>query len=189
MNDVVSMLIKKAKLEDEATAGPIRMFGVHNNKIYKVWPREFNIFSLSDFVMICAERVPEEERDAPPNAYVHCYHFQGETNRAHGVPFRFLMKENEPFSETKKRLQARTQIKPKYFDKIKFALLKRNSYNAPLYLKDGKSSLRVTPTGIVLTSIDFILWDMATRDDDLLGLDHIDRSTKKGSNATDLFLK
>lgn len=45
------------------------------------------------------------------------------------------MTQGEPFSETKKRLEKRTGIKGKAFEKIKFALLKR--YAKPTYLEDG----------------------------------------------------
>lgn len=172
MGDVLSLFMQKAQLEDEATAGPIRMFAVHNNKIYKELSNETNVFSLSDFVTIYAERIPEEERNAAERGFIHCYHFQGETNRAHGIPFKFLVKEGEPFSETRKRLETRTGIKQKYFEKIKFAVIKRNAYTKPIYLND-----------------DSVIWELAPGEEDALGLDHIDRTTKKGNAGPDLFLK
>lgn len=44
--------------------------------------------------------------------------------------------QDEPFSETKKRLEKRTGIKGKAFEKIKFALVRR--YGKLTYLVDGK---------------------------------------------------
>lgn len=86
-------MIKKAQLEDEETKGPIRVYGVHNNKIYKELGRDYTILNISDFVTIVAERVPEEERDAKPQDFIYCFQFQGEPNKAHGIPFKFLIKE------------------------------------------------------------------------------------------------
>lgn len=46
--------------------------------------------------------------------------------------------QDEKFSETKKRLEARTGLKGKNFEKIKFALVVRSQYAKPQYLGDGK---------------------------------------------------
>ena len=92
VSDIILLLIKKAQLEDEETGGPIRVLGVHNNKIYKELGRDSTILNMSDFVTIVAERIPEEERDAKPDDFIYCFHFQGEPNKAHGVPFKFLIK-------------------------------------------------------------------------------------------------
>lgn len=47
-------------------------------------------------------------------------------------------KQNEKFSDTKKRLEKRTGMKGKSFEKIKFAVVKRSMYTRPVYLQDGK---------------------------------------------------
>jgi ubiquitin carboxyl-terminal hydrolase 7 len=47
--------------------------------------------------------------------------------------------QDEKFSDTKKRLEKRTGIKGKNFEKIKFAVVKRSSYSKPTYLTDGIS--------------------------------------------------
>ena len=91
IDDVIALLIKKAQLEDEETKGPIRIYGVHNNKIYKELNRDHTILTM-DYVNIVAERVPEEERDAKPMDFIYCFHFQGEPTKSHGMPFKFLIK-------------------------------------------------------------------------------------------------
>lgn len=93
IGDVIALLIKKAQVDDEETRGPIRVYGVHNNKIYKELGRDYNILNITDFVTIVAERIPEEERDAQTQHFIYCFHFQGEPNKAHGIPFIFLIKE------------------------------------------------------------------------------------------------
>jgi ubiquitin carboxyl-terminal hydrolase 7 len=49
-----------------------------------------------------------------------------------------IKKQGEEFSETKKRLEKRTGIKGKAFEKIKFALVRR--YGKLTYLVDGKTA-------------------------------------------------
>jgi len=63
-------------------------------------------------------------------------------------------------------------MKGKNFEKIKFAVVKRSSYSKPQYITD-----------------DQILDDLITAEDDLLGLDHVDRSRSLRNGAQDLFLK
>lgn len=46
--------------------------------------------------------------------------------------------QNEKFGDTKKRLEKRTGMKGKSFEKIKFAVVKRSTYVRPVYLTDGK---------------------------------------------------
>lgn len=93
IDDVIALLIKKAQLQDEETKGPIRIYGVHNNKFYKELGRDYTILNVSDFVTLVAERVPEDERNARPSDFIQCFHFQGEPNKAWGIPFRLLIKE------------------------------------------------------------------------------------------------
>jgi ubiquitin carboxyl-terminal hydrolase 7 len=47
--------------------------------------------------------------------------------------------QGEKFSETKKRLEKRTGLKGKSFEKIKFAVAKAGHFAKPQYLNDGKS--------------------------------------------------
>ncbi|KFY35435.1 hypothetical protein V494_05891 [Pseudogymnoascus sp. VKM F-4513 (FW-928)] len=172
VTDLISGLIKKAKLDDEETAGPIRVYGIHNNKVYKEMNSEYTVASISEYITLVAERIPEEDVDVDPRNFIQAFHFQGEPNKPHGIPFKFSIRRDEKFSDTRKRLEKRTGIKGKNFDKIKFAVVKRSSYAKPTYLED-----------------DDILWDVATNDDDLLGLDHIDRTRLARNGAVDLFLK
>lgn len=102
--------------------------------------------------------------------------------------------QNEPFSETKKRLEQRTGFKGKMLEKIKFAVVRRSHYSKPQYLSDGMSThhlptLPSVQAGGMLTGFaDDVLWNVASSDDDMLGLDHVDR-TRVARNGTDLFLK
>jgi len=45
--------------------------------------------------------------------------------------------QGESFADTKKRLEKRTGIKGKSFEKIKIAVVRRSNYSKPQYLNDG----------------------------------------------------
>lgn len=49
--------------------------------------------NLNEYTQIFAERIPEEEKAADENNFIHVFHFQNEVNRVHGVPFKFLLVE------------------------------------------------------------------------------------------------
>ena len=44
----------------------------------------------------------------------------------------------EIFKQTKERLQKRTGLKGKPFEKIKFAVVKKAQFSKPIYLEDGE---------------------------------------------------
>jgi len=173
VDDIVSSLIKKAQLEDEEKGGPIRVYEIHSNKLHKELPRNHPVKDITEYIPIMLERIPEEDL-APPNGsqYIYAFHFQGEPTKVHGIPFKFLIVQDELFSETKKRLEKRTGIKGKNLEKIKFAIVKRSAYTKPIYLNDEDT-----------------LWDMLGDDDDQLGLDHVDRIRNARAGMGDLFLK
>ncbi|KAH6696852.1 ubiquitin carboxyl-terminal hydrolase [Plectosphaerella plurivora] len=172
IGDMIQVLLMKANLDDEGEAGRIRVYEVSQHKVYRELPREYPVISLNDFTTLYAERVPEEEANADEAHFIKVFHFQGELNRTHGVPFRFLLKEGEKFSETKKRLEKRTGLKGKSFEKIKFAVAKAGHFSKPQYLNDDDE-----------------LWAAAAGDDDSLGLDHPDRTRALRNGVGDLFLR
>jgi ubiquitin carboxyl-terminal hydrolase 7 len=92
VTDLISGLIKKAQLDDEETEGPIRVYGIHNNKVYKEMNRDYSVASISDYITLVAERIPEEEVNVDPTHFIHAFHFQGEPNKPHGYPFKFYIK-------------------------------------------------------------------------------------------------
>jgi ubiquitin carboxyl-terminal hydrolase 7 len=92
VSDIVADLIKKARLDDEAKAGPIRIYEVHNNKIYKELPRDHTVLSINDYVQLFAERIPEDDVLDPETVeFIHAFHFQNEPTKSHGVPFKFRL--------------------------------------------------------------------------------------------------
>lgn len=92
VKDLVPILQKKANLRDEDTQ-IIRFFEAHNNKFYKELPEDFAVLSITDFVTLFAELVPEEERNADQGYQsIYGFHFDKEPSKPHGVPFKFIIK-------------------------------------------------------------------------------------------------
>lgn len=93
IEDLIQALIKKVKIADEAEGGRIRVYETSSNRFYREPARDQSVLNLNDYTQIYAERVPEEERTADDNNFIHVFHFQNEVNRVHGVPFKFLLLE------------------------------------------------------------------------------------------------
>lgn len=97
IRDLHSGLQKKANIDDE-TMQYVRIYEVHGGKIFKELPLDHSVTTMTDFLDLYAEVIPEEERNAEDGeSVIYCFHFDKEPNKPHGVPFRFVMK---PVSST-----------------------------------------------------------------------------------------
>ncbi|KAI2777264.1 cysteine proteinase [Daldinia loculata] len=171
IEDLVQAFVKKAQIKDEHEGGRIRVYEIHHHKFHRELVPNYPVLSINDYTDVIAERIPEEEVDADERDFIKVIHFQNDASRVHGIPFKFLLKEGEPFSETKKRLENRTGIKGKAFEKIKFAIVRR--FQKPAYINDE----------------DVLFDEGGTIEDDVvLGLDHLDRS-RTTRNGGEMFLK
>lgn len=190
IEDVINGLIQKAQLPDEAEAGKIRIFEANNHRFFRDMSREYPVISINDYTQLLAERISLEEADAVDKEYINCFHFQNEASRPHGIPFRFLKVQGEKFVDTRKRLEKRTGLKGKSFEKIKFALVRR-PYSKTYYFQDGKSVFTIVDRIWINTdcSVDDVLTELANEDDDQIGLDHVDRTRVLRNGVGDLFLK
>ncbi|KAF8343945.1 cysteine proteinase [Cantharellus anzutake] len=111
-----------------------------------------------------AEEIPLDElesRDA--EKIIDVFHFTKETSRTHGVPFRFVLRQSERFSDTKRRLQARMGVSDSTIAKYRFALVQTSHFKQPSYIADED-----------------IVYDHKWLPDDALGLDHVDKSGRAG---------
>jgi ubiquitin carboxyl-terminal hydrolase 7 len=107
--------------------------------VYKELKSNYNVAGINEYVSLFAEEMPEEEREAAEtDSSIYAMHFNKEPTKTHGVPFKFMLKKDETFKDTKARLEKRTGIKGKAFEKIKFAVVPRISYSRPIYLNDGE---------------------------------------------------
>lgn len=110
-------------------------------------------------------------------------------------------RKGELFKDTKVRLSKRTSIKGKAFEKIKFALVQKIPYAKPSYLEDGKPRIvrdqaHFSPLPLfffharskLIPISDDILYDIAQQDD-LLGLDHVNRSKALAGKGDSIFIR
>lgn len=139
--EVLSMLQKRASLPDEIL-DQIRFYEVHSNKVYKILPLSHSVNAMNEFMTVYAERIPEEEKEMDKekgDRLIYCFHFEKEPSTSWGVPFVFMLKNDEVFKETKERLSKRTGIKGKQFEKIRFAIIKNGAnYSRPVWVEDGE---------------------------------------------------
>ena len=100
-------------LEVPATAGGKSSRIFQGNELIK----DLNNAVLED---LFAEEVPKDELSIQEDEkLITCYHYFKDPTRPHGVPFRFVLRPNEPFTETKKRMQQRLNLGEKEFAKIR----------------------------------------------------------------------
>ncbi|CAG8620867.1 1600_t:CDS:10 [Paraglomus brasilianum] len=163
VSDILDYILDKVKLSAEDKK--IRLLEVMSYKIQKEYNGTESISAIQDIITLYAEEIPDEELNTgPEDKVVHAYHFTKEPLRPHGIPFKFVIKSGEVFSETKKRLQARMGMNERDFAKVKVAIVQPIYLNKPHYVE----------------SDDQILSDMKWGPEDLLGLDHIDKTGRAG---------
>ena len=68
------------------------MYETHNSKVYKELSRDYGVVAITDAITLIAERIPEEEINVNPLHFINAFHFQGEPNKPHGIPFIFMIK-------------------------------------------------------------------------------------------------
>ncbi|MCJ1245607.1 hypothetical protein MMC30_002811 [Trapelia coarctata] len=171
IGDLVAELQKKANLDEEVVK-EIKVYSVQSGKIQKELPPSYPVSSVADFTQLFAERTPEDEHTAEEgDRPIHAFHFDKEPNKVHGWPFKFFIKPGEALKDTKVRLSKRTGIKGKQFDNIKFALILKSPYSKPSYLAE-----------------DDVIADIADSDN-LLALDHVNKSRTQASKGDSIFIR
>ena len=131
------------------------------------------------------------------------FHFSKELSRTHGVPFKFVVKrvsildiylciptlthqQGEKFSETKKRLQARLGVSDKDLAKYRFALIQVSTFKQPSYIEDGMYYFLCDKTSeIPISYPEDTIYEHQFAPEDVLGLDHVDRSGKGRSGPSE----
>lgn len=133
---------------------------------HELGPSEL-VGTLPDNAELFAEEVWADELapDSDTRLVTVC-HFYRDIMRTHGVPFRFVLRRGERFADTRARLQSRLNVPDAEFAKFRFALVQLNMYKQPTYLED-----------------DDVLYDHRFLAEDVLGIDHVDRSGRASRYA------
>ncbi|KAI5285731.1 hypothetical protein KEM54_000337 [Ascosphaera aggregata] len=171
VTDLIALLRQKLNLSEEKVP-KIRLFEVHNNRVFKDIPDSYGVTGFTEYAPLFAEPVPKEELEMREDEYkINVFHFDKEPNRPHGIPFKFIVKPGEIFKDTKERISNRINIRGKAFEKIKPAILTRPyNQNPPRYLADTD-----------------ILSDLiGVEDERTLGLDHTNK-TRHSWNRSESF--
>ncbi|KAI8149922.1 hypothetical protein BJV82DRAFT_647181 [Fennellomyces sp. T-0311] len=176
ISDVLQMLNAQgaAFKSDSGTREP-RIFEAINNRFNREFGRNDPISDISDdpLARLYAEEIPQEELMGEKDAlFLPVFHFQRDQYRTHSVPFQLLIKKDEEFSETKKRLQSRTGMNDSDWSKVRFSIISPYS-------------------SIPIQDDSLILWDHPFEQNSQLGLDHIDKNGRSARSAFDkpLFIR
>ncbi|WVO13321.1 hypothetical protein L204_100935 [Cryptococcus depauperatus] len=162
-NDLSDNLAKLVKLQPEGS-NKIRIFDISpSGRSQREHTGSEMIGNLAEPAELFAEEISIEELQAGDgNKVVNLFHYTRDPSRTHGVPCKFVLLEGEPFSETKKRLQARIGVPDKEFAKYKFSLVTSTVFKQPSTVEEND-----------------IIYDHKWAPDDALGLDHIDKRPNK----------
>ncbi|RGB42716.1 ICP0-binding domain of ubiquitin-specific protease 7-domain-containing protein [Rhizophagus diaphanus] len=169
VNDIIKeIFIKKAPSSPNAK---IILYEVINNKIQKEYKGIESINEIQEFMMLYAEEISQDELLINNNLQV--YHFTKDPLNTHGTPFKFFIKNDEVFADTKIRLQLRLGMNKEEFAKIRIAIVSDVMYKKPEYLNDD----------------DIILSEKELTNMDYLGLDHIDETGQAKSADRTIYIR
>ncbi|KNC97639.1 uncharacterized protein SPPG_07108 [Spizellomyces punctatus DAOM BR117] len=165
--DITDKLQSDAIKTERKGSGKLRMFECSNSsRIVRVLQPEDAVSIIKEGADIYVEEIPvDEENLAPGDKVIQTCHYNKDPSRGHGIPFTFVVRNGEPFTVTKKRLQERMGMNEKDFAKVKFAVIpadQRYSTAKPRPIEDDE----------VLAALP---WDGA-----VLGCDHIDKTGRNG---------
>jgi len=163
VHDLADQIAHQVTLSPHGS-GKVRVFEISKDgRRQKEFTGTEMLGNLSDVEMY-AEEIPLDELNASEaDKIIDVFHFTKEPSRTHGVPFRFVVRPDEKFSDTKKRLQARMGVPDSNMTKYRFALVQMAQFKQPTYIAD-----------------DDVVYDHKWLPEDVLGLDHIDKTGRAG---------
>ncbi|KAI9319606.1 hypothetical protein BX666DRAFT_1914369 [Dichotomocladium elegans] len=170
-DDIIQALNAKGKLSKMADNPTTRVYEAVDGKITKILSPDQPISGLGIKFgsVVYVEQIPKEEQtmDEENDRIVQVVSYHKVPNRFHGVPFLFVLKKGELFSTTRKRLQERTGISNKEWQKVKFVILKTDHGN-PEIVPIEQDDCCLTKPGMIGA-------------EDLIGLDRVDKSSRSRS--------
>ncbi|ORX43087.1 cysteine proteinase [Hesseltinella vesiculosa] len=168
VSSLVPALVQSKKCKIDVSAPErLRFFESVGGRITKEFSLDQPIDNVSENVPILyIERIPDEEHtmDLDEDRLIQVVHYNKDPTRLHSVPFRFTVKKGEPFGRAKQRLQKRLGISGKVWQQIKFTVI--------------KNITALDPEVIALDKDELLLQDFRIGENDALGLDHVDKSSK-----------
>ncbi|KAG1172248.1 hypothetical protein G6F70_001903 [Rhizopus microsporus] len=176
VRQLLDQVIAKSKMEVKDPA-KIRLYEAVDSKLTKEFSLEQPVDNVATEknAIVYAEPIPKDELEMnlDTDRLVQVVHYHNKPTELHSAPFRFVAIKGETFEETKKRLQKRTGLGDMDWKKVKFTVI-RNIYSP---------EPQVEP----IDANDFELRKARLQEEDALGLDHVDKSSK--SRFTHVFDK
>ncbi|CAO3657616.1 unnamed protein product [Mucor hiemalis] len=167
VRQLLDQIIVKGKM-DIKDPNKIRLYEAVDGKVTKEFSPDQTVDNVAceKSAVVYAEPLPKDELEMNQDTdrLIQVVHYYNNPNDFHGIPFRFVAIKGEPFEETKKRLQKRTGLGDMDWKKVKFTVLR--NLNAP------------EPQVTVIDDPNFELRKARLQEEDALGLDHIDKSSK-----------
>ncbi|KAJ3037767.1 hypothetical protein HDV00_001353 [Rhizophlyctis rosea] len=144
----------------------LRLFEVKDNKFHRYLDENWVQGILEGTTLYVEDKPPEEEEVVGQgDRMVRVFHYQRDPTKTHGIPFQFVAREGEMFSETKKRLFPRMGLNEKDFAKVKWTVVPQATHlinRVSATLEDG----------------DILADKLNGQTQDQLGADHVDKSGK-----------
>ncbi|KAG0750292.1 hypothetical protein G6F57_003257 [Rhizopus arrhizus] len=173
MKDLLEALVAKdVSFESQSGTRRVRIFDTLHGKFHQEYDELSWKAAVSErpFLKVYAEEVPEEEMNmVEQDCFIDVFHFQRITNHTHSVPFKFVLKAGEKLEDTKKRLQARTGLEDKEWNKVKINIVSEDELEVNLVSDDQEALFTAS---------------RPYQQGDRIGLDYIDKSTKMDRNGS-----
>ncbi|KAI8081535.1 uncharacterized protein BX664DRAFT_340645 [Halteromyces radiatus] len=168
ISDILHQLeARNAKFKSNQGTRQVRVFEAINHRFHREFGMTDPISTISETGQLYAEEIPDEELlKGEEDVLTTVYHYQRDISRTHSVPFKFLIIKDEPLEQTKKRLQLRTGMNDKDWNKVKVCIV--STYSA-------------TP----LEDDSYKLSEHQFTFEDALGLDHVDKTGRANRNGTE----
>ncbi|KAL1494339.1 hypothetical protein ABEB36_009953 [Hypothenemus hampei] len=176
-NGTVADLLEEAKKQiefGEESTGKLRLTEIHCNKIAAVFKEDAPVEPFVSSKMYRVEEIPKDELViAEDEMLVPCAHYHKEVYATFMPPCLIKIKQGEPFSKIKERLQKKFAVPDKEFEKYKFSIVSSGQPPARAITGDdyviNLNDFRPNPNqiGNVVNAVPWI------------GLDHVNKAPKR----------
>ncbi|RKP09509.1 ubiquitin carboxyl-terminal hydrolase 5 [Thamnocephalis sphaerospora] len=172
--DIVKCLQPLVTLASSDGSGVIRVYTVINNRIHNRLEDDAPIDDIPSYSTIYAEEVPENEQESGDDEFtVDVFHFNKEPIRSHGIPFPCKVYTTDTVAELKRRLQKRSGLSDKEFEKVKVALVTQYPYGKCEYLENDEARFG----------------EISLQGNEMIGMDHVDRSGRSTGRFAERAIK
>ncbi|KAK0051801.1 ubiquitin carboxyl-terminal hydrolase 7 [Biomphalaria pfeifferi] len=178
-NGKVQDLLEEAKKQvelSESGSGKLRLLEIISYKILAVQKEDLALDHLviGGTKTYRIEEIPADEVTmAADELLIPVAHFQKEMYQTFGIPFLLKIKDNEPFSAVKERIQKKLDIPDKEFEKYKFAIIVMGRLE---YISEDSQDIKVDLKKFIPHAVQS---GMGMQARPWLGLDHVNKTPKR----------